>query len=162
MVNAIEPEVLERIALRTRQDGECIVWTGAIATNGYGRFWIDGTHRPAHRVAYEAVHGPVPSELHMDHLCRNRACVRVDHLEPVTCRENILRGEGLAAENAQKTHCLRDHPLTGDNLFIDSQGKRQCRACYRERKRREHGTEAYRTRVREATRRYRARLRGEA
>lgn len=39
-----------------------------------------------------------------------------------------MRGEGLAAINARKTHCIRGHELAGSNLAIYS-GKRQCREC---------------------------------
>ncbi|UQA97673.1 HNH endonuclease [Streptomyces halobius] len=36
--------------------------------------------------------GELPPEQHLDHLCRNRACVTPDHLEPVSCAENPRRG----------------------------------------------------------------------
>jgi hypothetical protein len=70
--------------------------------------------------------------LTLDHLCRNKACVNPAHLEPVTNRENVLRGVGLSAENARKTHCKRGHPLSGDNVVVSKGGrKRRCVACER-------------------------------
>jgi hypothetical protein len=68
--------------------------------------------------------------------CPHRACVNPAHLEPVTHAVNIRRGNGLAAKAARKTHCKRGHPLSGQNLLVDSRGARQCRSCQRLRDRR--------------------------
>src|SRR5580698_2584776 len=75
----------------------CWNWKGG-KTNGYGCFQIAKVNFRAHRLAYELLRGPIPTGLHLDHLCRNRSCVNPDHLEPVTQRENTLRGEGIAAQ----------------------------------------------------------------
>ncbi|MFI1562215.1 HNH endonuclease [Streptomyces sp. NPDC020490] len=72
--------------------GGCWVWTGSVESKGYGAPTINGAKRPAHRVAYEDLVGPIPEGLHLDHLCRVRRCVNPEHLEPVTSRENALRG----------------------------------------------------------------------
>lgn len=108
--------------------GECWEWTGCITNRGYGLFQDGKKLRSVHRWSYERFIGQIPDGLTIDHLCRNRACVRPDHLEPVSARENVLRGIGISAENARKTECLRGHPLSGDNLYL-YQGKRHCRAC---------------------------------
>lgn len=89
----------------------------------------------AHRVVYEELVGPIPDGLMLDHLCRVRHCVNPEHLEPVTNRENVLRGEGHSAKAARATHCLKGHPYAGENLRILSNGWRRCRACHRERER---------------------------
>jgi len=112
----------------------CWLWTRSVSTGGYGRFPLDGRTQSAHRVAYEMLVGPIPEGLQLDHLCRNPRCVHPDHLEPVTCRENLLRGETLQAHNAAKTHCLRGHEFAGENVYV-SGGRRHCRACRRERRR---------------------------
>lgn len=111
--------------------GECWTWTGSISDGGYGLFGIsNGETRSAHRVGYELQVGSIPDGLDLDHLCRTRNCIRGTHLEPVTERENVMRSPiAPPAINAAKTHCIRGHPFKGDNLVIDSAGKRQCRAC---------------------------------
>lgn len=54
-----------------------------------------GVRHLAHRYYYEQAHGiPVGSlDSDLDHLCRNRACVNPDHLEPISRGENVRRGD---------------------------------------------------------------------
>lgn len=118
-------------------DSGCIEWLGGIAGSGYGHFHTTQTPTEkardvyAHRWSYEHHFGAIPNGLHLDHLCRNRKCVNPDHLEPVTHRENTLRGVGFAAANAVKTHCAHHHEYTPDNTYIDGKGYRHCRTCRR-------------------------------
>lgn len=128
-----------------KSDG-CWLWTGAKSAR-YGRFGTSGRVVQAHRHAYELLVGPIPEGYDLDHLCRTTLCVRPDHLEPVTHRENVLRGESLQAQNARKTHCPQGHPYDAENTYIQpSTGGRLCLTCnrasgaerqrrYRERKR---------------------------
>lgn len=69
----------------------CWVWTGHVIHGGYGHVRYQGKHLKTHRVAYELLVGPIPEGLTIDHLCFNPACVRPEHLEPVTIAENIRR-----------------------------------------------------------------------
>jgi hypothetical protein len=109
----------------------CWLWTGSRYSNGYGYFWLRrGRSALAHRVAYELAAGPIDEGMELDHLCRVRHCVNPAHLEAVTHRVNDLRGVGVSAINAAKTHCPAGHPLSGDNLYV-ARGKRQCRTCRR-------------------------------
>lgn len=116
----------------------CWLWRGAIEPGhrGYGRMNIEGRSRVAHRVGYELLVGPIPEGLQLDHLCRVRRCVNPEHLEPVTPRENLLRGKTLAAANAAKTHCPVGHAYTPENTIFDAKRRiRSCRECSRRRSR---------------------------
>lgn len=105
----------------------CWVWTAANAS-GYGRFWV-GHLVVAHRFAYELLVGPIPDGMQLDHLCRNPPCVNPAHLEPVTCRVNLLRGETQTARRSRQTHCSRGHEFTAANTYTKPNGARNCRAC---------------------------------
>lgn len=107
----------------------CWDWVGAHTPKGYGRYHYKKQYKAAHRVLYESVNGPVPDGLTIDHLCRNRGCVNPAHLEPVTMRENILRGESFAAVGARQTHCKHGHLLAGDNVLRQRVTGRRCRTC---------------------------------
>lgn len=109
---------------------DCWEWRGYVNPNGYGVARIGGHSRQAHRAVYATINGEVPDYLVLDHLCRNRRCVNPDHLEPVTSKTNILRGEGAAAVNARKTHCVNGHALSEENL-VPGVTWRQCRVCAR-------------------------------
>ena len=131
-------ELAEVLRANSRAADGCIVWAGALDSKGYGRVYVgtrlDGRAqtRFAHRVAWELANGPVPDGLPLDHLCRNRACINVAHLEPVTHRVNILRGVGITAVNAAKTACISGHEYTPENTRIIRTGARIhriCRAC---------------------------------
>jgi len=129
-------DILERFMAKVEVTDECWIWLAWANNKGYGVFNIgDGIRQYAHRWAYEAVVEPIPDGLEIDHLCRNRICVNPDHLEPVTHLENIQRAT-LTAE------CLRGHPRTPENTWISpTSGRRDCRACNRERHRRHRSTD---------------------
>lgn len=93
-----------------------------------------------HRLAWELQVGPVPDGKQIDHLCRVRDCWTISHLEPVSCRDNLLRGNTAAALNAAKTHCKRGHEFTPENTNMKPlrggrSVARECITCRRERKR---------------------------
>lgn len=113
---------------------DCRVWPGTLNRYGYGVLWLNGRRHAAHRFMYELLAGPIPDGLTLDHLCRNRACVRPDHLEPVTNRTNVLRGIGPSAFNAARTHCSHGHPLDAMNTYHDGD-RRRCRDCVNRRQR---------------------------
>ena len=119
---------------------DCIIWEKGKTALGYGQVTVDGKRRYAHVVAYESVHGPVPSGMEIDHLCGNTSCYNIEHLEAVTHRENTRRGNGWAGKHARKTACVNGHDFTPENTYIrPDNGGRCCRECKRERDRRSSG-----------------------
>ena len=118
--------------------GRCWIWKGSIfSKTGYGAFKFKRKLRGAHRLCYALYQGKIRDGLTIDHLCRVRLCVNPRHLEPVTRRENILRGIGFAATNAKKTKCPYGHRYTKENTLMERvRGKvmgRSCRICRRRR-----------------------------
>ena len=107
----------------------CWLLESAPNSNGYGRIQIDGVRGLAHRVMYEHHVGTVPEGLDLDHLCRNRECCNPSHLEPVTRRENLMRGETIPAMHAAKTHCKRGHEFSPENTYVRKNGTRWCKRC---------------------------------
>jgi hypothetical protein len=114
----------------------CWLWAAGRTTLGYGMFWDGKRVVCAHRFAYELLVGPVEPGRELDHTCRVPSCVNPKHLEPVTHRVNVGRGEAGAKSAAQqraKTHCPRGHEYTGENTYTNpSTGARHCRACRRD------------------------------
>lgn len=124
---------------RVDPDTGCWIWTGSPNRTGYGQFSIMENGKRlgtvAHRVVFEHFKHKIPDGLVLDHLCRVRMCVNPDHLEPVTNRENILRGVGESIARHFAVECLAGHPLEGDNLYVKPSGRRSCRKCATEQRR---------------------------
>jgi hypothetical protein len=121
-------ESLEKYIERIPESG-CWIWLGAVNQFGYGRAYANGKTTSAHRVVYEALVGPIPDGLIIDHLCRTRCCVNPSHLEPVTQRSNVLRGVGWAAINSKLTHCPQGHPYDRSKSYSGKPVTRFCSIC---------------------------------
>lgn len=109
----------------------CWVWKTA-KPGKYVDYFLDGTRRKAHHFAWSLLVGPCPEGLDPDHLCEVKGCVRPDHIEWVTHRENLMRGSSQVAVNACKTHCVHGHPFDEANtVYVERNGhrRRDCRAC---------------------------------
>jgi len=115
----------------------CWLWTAYIHPEGYGQY-NPTRERPvmAHRVSYLALVGPINAQT-IDHLCRVRHCVNPRHLEPVSMRENNLRGISPMARNARKLACVNGHPFNEANTYfhVNPRGwtERHCRVCNNDR-----------------------------
>ncbi len=128
-----DPRLPARFWSKVRVDvSGCWLWITSRRA-GYGAFSIRRKSHQAHHLAYQQLVGLVPAGLQLDHLCRVRHCVNPAHLEPVTLRENVLRGESFTARNARKTYCPRGHEYSLDNTRIRVRGtgnkSRDCRTC---------------------------------
>lgn len=111
----------------------CWIWMRGISSTGYGAFCIDGKTYGAHRISYELYKGAIPIRKQLDHLCRVRSCVNPDHLEIVTRKENLRRGESFSGLNYKKTHCIHGHKFSRENTIFYTKKNggisRLCRKC---------------------------------
>lgn len=108
-------------------ENDCWEWIAAKSHIGYGQFAPTsrrkgGVLTSPHRFIWEYLHGEIPSSQEVDHQCRNRACTNPNHLRLVSHQEN----QELALK---KEFCKYGHPYSGENLHINSQGKRICKKC---------------------------------
>lgn len=106
----------------------CWLSIGNKDRGGYKRVYFEGKTVFLHRLSYEAFRGLIPPGSVTDHLCRTPACANPYHLELVSVKENTLRGQGPAAINSLKTHCIRGHEYSAKNTLVHK-GHRHCRIC---------------------------------
>lgn len=78
---------------------KCWHWTAFLDKAGYSRTILKGQRMTGHRAVWLASGRELVTGLEFDHLCRNRGCVNPEHLELVTHRENILRGDTICSRN---------------------------------------------------------------
>ena len=141
------PELTERqqtnFWAKVQPTGFCWDWIARTTKDGYGLFHVDrfGHTRVAHRIAYTLLVGEIPEGLELDHLCRNKACVNPDHLEPVTQQVNrdrvpfvnlpgglppwVVSGKNVTG------FCKHGHEYTDENTYVYPDGRTECRTCKR-------------------------------
>ena len=147
---------MDRFWSKVKQDvdGNCMEWTAGKVQGGYGKFWLDGKTKLAHRVSYELEYGPIPEGLHIHHLCESKTCVNPDHLGLIT----------LANHNTEhklgnyRSECKTGHDLTvSENMHAD----RKCKACKIVADKKRRSTPEYRAKNAAYHRARRANLKGE-
>lgn len=123
--------------------GPCWDWTGATFSNGYGHVVRGGVNLLTHRVAWEKENGPIPDGLLVLHKCDRPSCLRVSHLFLGTHADNnddmMSKGRHVSYSGSDhpgfgkyRTHCVKGHALTPDNVILTNHGKsRRCLQCYR-------------------------------
>jgi len=123
-----ELPALFRTKVHTDSNG-CWLWQGGKDGTGYGILWVEGRLVKAHRIAYERLVGPIAPGLEADHLCRVRSCANPLHVEMVTHRENVRRGERPNA-----THCPQGHPYSKENTYRTTRRNgdsyKRCKTCH--------------------------------
>jgi hypothetical protein len=132
-----------RILKKTDRSGDCWLWTGYLDRDGYAIITVAERVMRAHRVSYATFVGEIGEGMEIDHLCRVRHCVRPEHLEPVSHRENVLRQlEATGSIGGQRPNslvtdgvCVAGHVMDEENTYSNG-GRLYCRACHRERNRR--------------------------
>lgn len=121
----------EQVLARTIRVGDCMIWQGAVQSSGYGSVFAGNGRRTllAHRLVFTEMVGPIEDGLTVDHLCRQKLCQNVFHMELVTASENSRR------RFIAQTHCKHNHPLSGENVRIqsraDGHNRRVCLTCQR-------------------------------
>ena len=112
----------------------CWIWTGSKDEQGYGMLHYRGKTERIHRVMYSYYNGPIPrgvkarKNAQIDHKCNNTTCCNPEHLELVTQKTNVLRGNGITAQCARKTHCKYGHKLPE---YKSNKPRRYCKECDR-------------------------------
>jgi hypothetical protein len=135
MSRATPSRVVARLLGNVEQAGGCLISTYSTGSHGYSQIgWYDSSAGRSHmalghRVAWEAEHGPIPEGLTVDHICRNRRCVNIEHLRLLSNVDNA-RDNGMA----RRTHCPQGHEYDEANTHHDAKGHRKCRACAADRR----------------------------
>ena len=135
---------MERFWSKVNKTEDCWMFVASGNRWGYGQFWYKGKFIASHRFSYLLEHGELPEGKDIHHLCRNRRCVRPDHLEALTKKEHNKRWRNLEPaieatrkRYAERTECSKGHILTDDNTryYTNTKGyiERRCRTCHRER-----------------------------
>lgn len=125
-----------------RGDDDCWVWTSVSRRNGYAEIYKDGIKRQATQVSWEIYNGvPFPRGMIACHTCDNPPCVNPKHIWPGTNADNsrdardkghltmVKARDKWALMRRNMTHCKNGHPLSGGNLYITTNGSRQCKKC---------------------------------
>ena len=132
----VTPEFVARFESKVVRDDcmpdGCHIWTGLLNYKKYG--WIQNNKKQvkAHRASYVIYNGEIPYGMLVCHRCDNPQCVNPAHLFLGTASDNEQDKMNKGRHHQRKkTHCPHGHEYAGDNLYIDKDGHRNCRACFK-------------------------------
>lgn len=128
--------LLEKTKLKESGNiNDCWNWSGTKNREGYGIMMIKNKLIRIHRISYELFIKKIPKDKVIDHLCNNTSCFNPIHLKATTAAKNTMRGNGICAKYARRTHCPKGHDLSDPNnltKFGMKKGIRQCKICVNE------------------------------
>lgn len=117
---------LNTILAYTSQEGNCLIWTRCLNTDGYPRALMDGNaNMKIHRVVYELATGTsLPKGVVVRHTCDNPKCINPDHLISGTPADNMMDRDlrerhGMAKINRQQVVMIRALWSSGEYLQKD-------------------------------------------
>jgi hypothetical protein len=122
-------EMLEANSIPEPNSG-CLIWLRGTNGNGYPVARWEGRKRQVSHLALEAKGVEVPRGFMACHRCDNPFCINDDHLFVGTGKDNMAdaSAKGRLAYGYSEV-CWRGHPMSGDNLRVETSGRRRCRAC---------------------------------
>jgi hypothetical protein len=133
----------------TTDPDKCWLWPTSLNQYGYGRVRFNGKQWSIHRLMYEWFVGPIPPGLEIDHACHDsdcpgggrgvcdhRRCGNPSHLRAVPPGDNKRRRAVSGPPREVKTHCINNHEFTRENSGYTNKGRRFCRICRTETKKR--------------------------
>src|SRR5215470_5060577 len=101
-----------------RQDNGCLLYTNSQQKNGYALVSYDNKMMPVHRVVFLLSGKTIPLGFDIHHLCHNKLCIEITHLEAVSRRQHALLDENDMTQRHQRLRALWTYDPTIELLPI--------------------------------------------